>query len=289
MCVFVCVCVCVYVCVCIKCVVEQKDLLKKGKLPLKHTLKNKIQTICMKKKGANDLYVTWVTMSEIQKSLVHQSLCHVAMKKIKVIAKQVKKCKIKIGKQINDNKSVYLREDLAYKLVRYINLGVIEANEFRKNLGVKNDQSIRIEISIIAKLMKIFPKETMIKQCKIDGLPSKVDLYFVAHKFVIEIDGDGHIYYRNDQIRQKLIRNRAFTFVRINPDPDPDSVFDPDVEITKIFNYINKSSVRLAINLTGKSLKEKFPKELLSYMLSFYGPLKYVKYFIKKYYLPYKK
>ena len=50
-----------------------------------------------------------------------------------------------MGKWTNDNKSVYLREDIAYKLIRYINVGVIEANEFRKNLAVKNDQSIRIE------------------------------------------------------------------------------------------------------------------------------------------------
>ena len=43
--------------------------------------KNKIHTICVKTKGANDLYVIWVKMSDLQQSLVHQNLCHVAMKK----------------------------------------------------------------------------------------------------------------------------------------------------------------------------------------------------------------
>ena len=46
---------------------------------------------------------------------------------------------------INDDKSVYIREDRAYKTICYTNLGVIEADEFRKNLGVKNDQLVRIE------------------------------------------------------------------------------------------------------------------------------------------------
>ena len=40
---------------------------------------------------------------------------------------------------INDDKSIYHREDLAYKSIHRINLDVIEADEFRKNLSVKND------------------------------------------------------------------------------------------------------------------------------------------------------
>ena len=62
---------------------------------------------------------------------------------------------------------MYAREDLAYKLIRPINLGVIEANEFRKNLGVENDQSVQIEREIIAIIMKIFAKEKMVRQYKI--------------------------------------------------------------------------------------------------------------------------
>ena len=46
---------------------------------------------------------------------------------------------------INDDKSTYNREDLAYKIICYINLDVTESDEFRKNLGVENDKSIRIE------------------------------------------------------------------------------------------------------------------------------------------------
>ena len=42
---------------------------------------------------------------------------------------------------INDDKIIHIREDLAYKLIRYINPGVTEPNEFRKNLGVENHKS----------------------------------------------------------------------------------------------------------------------------------------------------
>ena len=37
-------------------------------------------------------------------------------------------------------------------------------NEFRKKLGVENEQSIRIEREIIALIMKIFAKEIKVMQ-----------------------------------------------------------------------------------------------------------------------------
>ena len=55
---------------------------------------------------------------------------------------QAKKYKRKMSQWINDDKSVYICEDLAYKIICYIILGVIEADEFRKNLASKNDQSV---------------------------------------------------------------------------------------------------------------------------------------------------
>ena len=55
----------------------------------------------------------------------------------------MKKYKSKMDKWIDDNKGVYVREGLAYKLIRYIDQGVIEANEFRKNFGFENDKSKR--------------------------------------------------------------------------------------------------------------------------------------------------
>ena len=140
---------------------------------------------------------------------------------------------------------------------------------FKKNLGVENDKSVWIDRGMVAIIMKILEKEIMVRQYKITRIPYRVDLCFVAHKLIIGIDKDGHPYYKNNKITQKLIEDHGFTFIRINPDPDHDSSFDPDVEIAKIYNYINESSVELAVNSAEKSLKKKFAKKLLIYMSIF--------------------
>lgn len=89
----------------------QEDLLKKDKLPLKRTLKTKFRQHAYARK----VLVTFM-------SYAHQNLCHVAMKKIISYCKtkhptkeQVKKNKRKMSKWNYDNKSVYVRKDLAYK------------------------------------------------------------------------------------------------------------------------------------------------------------------------------
>ena len=80
--------------------------------------------------------------------------------------------------------------------------------------------------------MKIFAKEIMVKQYKINGL-TWCWFVFIVHKVVIEVDEDGHIYYDEvkHQIWQKLIENLGFIFIRISPDVEK---FDLDAEIAKI-------------------------------------------------------
>ena len=158
----------------------------------------------------------------------------------------------------DDDKSVYFNENFAYKLIRYIDPCVTEANKFRKNLGVENNKSIALEREIIAIIMKIFAKENMVRQYQVSGLPYRVDLRLVAHKLVREFDEDGIPYYNNNEIRQKLIEDHGFTFIRINPDPNPSEGFDLVVEIAKIYNYINESSVKLAVNSVEKSLQKYY-------------------------------
>ena len=57
---------------------------------------------------------------------------------------------------------------------------------------------------------------------------------------------------KKHQIRQKLIENIGFIFVRINPDVES---FDPDVEIARIYIYIKELSVKLAVNSAEKIFK----------------------------------
>ena len=109
-------------------------------------------------------------------------------------------------------------------------------------------EKIRIERQIIAIMMKIFAKESMTRQYKTDGLCYDVDFCFLVYKLEIEVAENRHIYYDEEKhkIRQKLIVNLGFNFIRISPDVEK---FDLDVEIAKIYNYINKSSVRIPVNL----------------------------------------
>ena len=61
-----------------------------------------------------------------------------------------------MGQWIDVNKSVYIRDDIANNLIRYNGLRVIKTDEFRKNLGISNNQTER---DIIATIMKIFAKK----------------------------------------------------------------------------------------------------------------------------------
>ena len=99
---------------------------------------------------------------------------------------------------------------------------------------------------------------------------------------MIEIDEDGHLYYENNEIIQNLTENLGFTFIGISSDTDPDAGFHSDVEIAKIYKYVNKLSLKLAVNSRKKSVKGKFTKELLSYMSSFSEPLNYIMYSVEK-------
>ena len=66
--------------------------------------------------------------------------------------------------------NVYICENLAYKIIHYTNLAAIKADEFRNNLGVKVDQSIWIERKMIAIVIKIFAKESMLSVKFLDYL-----------------------------------------------------------------------------------------------------------------------
>ena len=71
-----------------------------------------------------------------------------------------------MDKWTEDKKNVYVRKDLVYNLICFTNLGVIEADELREDLGITHSQQIRIEREIIALIMTIFAKEIMVSQYK---------------------------------------------------------------------------------------------------------------------------
>ena len=65
--------------------------------------------------------------------------------------------------------------------------------------------------------MKTFEKESLVRQYKIDDLPFNVDLCFLVHKLVLEIDEDGRVYHDEikRQLGQKFIEKLGFTFIII--------------------------------------------------------------------------
>ena len=57
---------------------ETERLAQIRKITVEKYSKNKVHTICVIKRGANDLYVIWVKMSELQENLDLRNLCHLA-------------------------------------------------------------------------------------------------------------------------------------------------------------------------------------------------------------------
>ena len=117
-----------------------------------------------------------------------KSLCsakHPSKERVKKYKRKVSEWDDDDDDDDDDDKSLNIHEDLACRIICYNDLGVIDADEFKKNLGIKNVQSIRIEREIIATIMKIFAKENMVRQCQIPGLRYLADLCFVFHKLVI--------------------------------------------------------------------------------------------------------
>ena len=57
---------------------ETERLAQIRKITVEKYSENKVHTICVNKRGANDLYVIWVKMSELQENLDLRNLCHLA-------------------------------------------------------------------------------------------------------------------------------------------------------------------------------------------------------------------
>ena len=259
---------------------EAKTAAKERKITTETYSNTKTHTIRVCRKLADEDYVISIKMIDLQNHLCHQNLWYVAMKKIKsfcgtkyLTKEEVQKYKRKKGQWINDDKSVYIRQDIASKLIRYINPAMTEADEFRKKLGVENDKSIQIEREIIAIIMKIFWKENKVRQYQILGLPDRVDLCFADHKLVIEIDEDGRPYHENNEKRQKLIKNHSFTFIRINPDHDPDTGFHLDVDIAELYNYSNEFS-KISSRFSRKIFERKVCKRIIELHVKFFWGIK---------------
>ena len=63
--------------------IEARELTQITKITVEECSKNKIHTLCIYEKFTDGVYVIWVSMIDLQKSIDPQNLCHLATKKIK--------------------------------------------------------------------------------------------------------------------------------------------------------------------------------------------------------------
>ena len=111
-------------------------------------------------------------------------------------------------------------------------------------------------------------------QTQYSVLSYRIDLYFHEYKLAIEVDELGHndrnTYYEIKRERQ-IEKELNCVFIRANLDA-------ADFKINKL----NDQIVKHIIQTKEEKLKNKFGKELLSYMSSIFIPLKTIRHFVKK-------
>ena len=130
-----------------------------------------------------------------------------------------------------------------------------QRQDFRILLGFKeNERYERKEYSIVQKMKKIFKKQTIIEQYRVEKY--FIDCFFPVHILGREIDENGHLDRPeiNKQKREQTIKKLGINIIRINPD---NKNFD---EIGEIQDFIYESGKKLASESTKKSLIEDSEK-----------------------------
>ena len=133
-------------------------------------------------------------------------------------------------------------------------------------LGFKENQIFETkEYSIIKRIKKVFIKQKIIDQFKIDKY--FIDLYSPEHKLGIEIDENCHLdrLKIKEKEREETIKNVGITLIRINPDKDG---FDILIKIGEIQNFIYESVLRIGQELRKNKMIEDLQKSLQIIKLS---------------------
>ena len=93
-----------------------------------------------------------------------------------------------------------------------------EAIELRKKLGYNHDDiMVREETSIAKKIIKLFPKENIVINKKINN--RKPDIWFKDNNIIIEADKGNHENYDSDhgKEREEMFKNHNFKISQCNP------------------------------------------------------------------------
>ena len=118
-----------------------------------------------------------------------------------------------------------------------------QRQNFRILLGFKeNEISERKEYSTVKRIKKIFKKQIIIEQYRVEKY--FIDLFFPVHKLGIEIDENGHLDRSEikEQKRKQTIKKAGINIIRINPDQEN---FDIDDVTGEIQGFIYESGKKL--------------------------------------------
>ena len=132
--------------------------------------------------------------------------------------------------------------------VRKCNDGVsrLDKEDQRQNLRIilgfkENEIYERKEYSIVKRIRKIFKKQAIIEQYRVEKY--FIDLFFPVHKLGIEIDENDYLERSEikEQKREQTIKQAGISIIRINPDKE-----NYDGEIGEIQDFIYESDKKLA-------------------------------------------
>ena len=191
----------------------------------------------------------------IEKQLAHSNLPSVTLQYSSDLRKQRQELQDCGNKQPCRR---FLKEDFAIQII--MDGRTTPAVNFKTTLGFKQHNPItRQEQSPLSEIKAILLAEEILFQHHV--LSYYIDAYFPKYKLTIEVDEQGHnsrdIDYEIERQKEKELDCK---FIRINP---AKANFDIFIKISKIQNYIVKSTTKLTEESTNKSLIDKFSDKLL--------------------------
>ena len=182
--------------------------------------------------------------------------------------KQYIKTENELNKNLKNNLYKYVRNDIAEKVIK--NCRSIKGNNrldkevqrdhVRELLGFKENEIFESkEYSIVKKIKKVFIRQNIIDQYRVDKY--FIDLHFPEHKLRIEIDENCHLD-RSDikeEKREATIKRFGITLIRINPDKE---AFDIFIKIGEIQDFIYEFALKLGEKLKGNKMIEDLERSL---------------------------
>ena len=133
-----------------------------------------------------------------------------------------------------------------------------ESIGLRKKLGYNhNDMMIREETSMAEKIIKLFPKENIALNKKLNN--RKPDIWFKDYNIVIEVDEGNHENYDSDdeKEREDMFKKYNFKIFQCNPN-DPN--FDLFKFLGEINLYVSKLRKKNAVNGVINKITDDFEK-----------------------------